>query len=139
MPDLPDDLEHDHISNYELADDDPRALAMAKRHRSHLVTLTVWHPVGPVRADGVVMTDQGPGEDPAGGLWYYAGTSDVMDPQPTMQCDLPPPSGDDALTLDDLRRVMEMVEWALCEEEPDPEQVAAAARLRRALEQIGTP
>ena len=102
---------------------------------SPLVTLTVWHPVGPVRADGVVMTDQGPGEDPAGGLWYYAGTSDVMDPQPSVWCD-PTPAGEDALTIDDLRRVLRVASFANAthDYEGDAADYRSIVRLRRAIE-----
>lgn len=141
MPDLPDDLEHDHIGNYELADDDPRVLAMAKRSRPPVVTLTVWYPADkPPKHDRIVVTDIGaaryrkgyrvPGE---AFEWFDhdAGMADwPMDPRPSVWCD-PSPPGDDALRPDDLEDIETVARGADSEATFD----AVLARLRRAIEE----
>jgi hypothetical protein len=69
-----------------------------------VVGLVTWHDATTGRPDGIVMTDAGPGEHLGGDHWYHAGTSDIMDPQPSLWCDpVPPAAGPHGtLTVEDV-------------------------------------
>ena len=70
-------------------------------------TLTGWRDAVKDPPTGIVMTDVGAGEHPGGQHWYYAGTSDIMDPQPRVWCD-PVPPGEDGLTAAHVSVVLEL-------------------------------
>lgn len=88
------------------------------------LTLTAWRRADADKPDGIVLTDVGPGEHPGGEHWYYAGTSEVMAPQPSWWCSPAPPVDHGGLTADDIRY--------LAGAAPGPE----AARLSQALASV---
>ena len=112
------------------------------------ITLVPWFdakdnpPVSEQRPLRHVATDRGTGW--FGSLdrcWWSTGTGKRMEPQPSVWCDPSPPSGDDALTVEDLRLVLDSADGGIGEMYGITDvgkRLEAIARLRRALDQTGT-
>lgn len=151
MPsDLTDDLEHDHISNYEVSDDYAEKHLRRPTVPDRPVTLVVWRDAKkepPPHSNPVIVEfDEKPHgyssyprigylshSQSAWGTW----TDDehqVVYPQPVRWCDPVPPS-EDALTLDHLKNAADACAvLAVLRKDHEPAFGDAERAVRRAIE-----